>query len=174
MKFLVKYKPHSDLENMVRYQLDLIRKKTASGNQSGLGIDMQACIISQAFLAEALINMAGYGIFREKFRERDSYNKKRSKVLRQLDIGHIADLHCVLDSLQETRNVLAHAKPSSYECETKTEEGEFSVFCQPFDAYLNIEFLEKANTALDSLWAAMANNKLIDEYGITTTAVELS
>lgn len=174
MIFQVKYKPHSDLETLSRYQLEAIKNKLSTKNCNGIKLDFIACIISQAFLAEALINIAGYGLFREKFKERDSYNQKRKKVFRELDVSHIAELTNTLDSLQETRNELAHAKPSTYEQETKNNSDDFSVFVQPYDKYLNIEFLEKSDSVLGSLWNAMSNNKLIDDYGLTTTAVEVS
>jgi len=162
------------LETLSKYQLEAIKNKFNTNNCNGIKLDFIACIISQAFLAEALINIAGYGLFRERFEERDSYNKKRNKVLRELEASHIVELTNTLDSLQETRNELAHAKPSTYEKETKNNSDDFTVFVQPYDKYLNIEFLEKSDAVLDALCLAMSNNRLIDEYGLTTTAVEVS
>ncbi|ENU6111547.1 hypothetical protein ACE34R_002787 [Vibrio cholerae] len=80
MKFQVRYNPHSDLANLAQYQLDCIEKKSSSGHSNGIGMDMQACLISHAFLAEALINMAGFGLLRESFKEKESY------------IGYLKDL----------------------------------------------------------------------------------
>lgn len=173
MKYQVKYNPHSDLANLAKYQLDGIKKKLGSELSGGISLDMQACLISHAFLAEALINMAGYGIFRDKFKEKDPYHKKRRKVLEKLNTDHIEGLTEILEELQNTRNDLAHAKPSRYEVEFSDGEDEFKVFDRPYDKFLNVEFLEKANFVLDSLWVVMGDNELIEEYGMMTTAVEV-
>lgn len=173
MKFQVKYNPHSDLANLAQYQLDGIKKKLGSKPSEGISLDMTACIISHAFLAEALINMAGYGIFRDKFKEKDLYHKKCRKVLEKLNTDHIEGLTDILGELQNTRNDLAHAKPSRYEVELSDGEDEFKVFDRPYDKFLNMEFLERANIALDSLWLVMGQDELIEGYGMMTTAVEV-
>ena len=174
MKFQVKYNPCSDLANLAQYQLDNIKIKLDSEQLNGIGLDMQACLISHAFLAEALINMAGYGLFRDKFKEKEAYHKKRNKVLVELDASEIMELTDVLNALQTTRNDLAHAKPSRFEYELQADEDEFSVFNRPYDKYLNYEFLENVNLALYNLWLVMNNNKLIEDYGMLTSAVEVS
>lgn len=174
MKFQVKYNPYSDLSNLAQYQLDNIKSKLNSEQLNGINLDIQACLISHAFLAEALINMAGYGLFRDKFKEGDSYRKKCNKVLVELDTSEVIGLKNVLDALQETRNDLAHAKPSRYEYELKADEDEFTVFNRPYDKYLNFEFIENVNLTLYNLWIVMNNNKLIEDYGMVTSAVEVS
>lgn len=174
MKFQVKYNPHSDLANLAQYQLDGIEKKQKSKDNIGLSFDMQACLISQAFLAEALVNMAGFGLFREKFKEKQQYYSKRRQVFSELSVEHIIDLNSVLDSLQSARNELAHAKPDRYEYELRDNENEFAVFDRPFDDLLNIDFLKHANKVLEELWLVIANNELIEEYGLFTSAVEVS
>lgn len=173
MKFQVKYNPHSDLANLAQYQLDGITQKLKTNETTGLGLDMQACLISHAFLAEALINMAGFGIFRDEFKERDLYHKKCSKILAELNVEHIEGLNEILVSLQSARNDLAHAKPDRYEYELSDGENEFAVFNRPYDDLLDLEFLKRTNDVLDSLWYAMSNNELIEDYGLVTTAVEV-
>lgn len=81
MKFKVRYNPHSDLANLAQYQLDCIEAKKDSGHSNGISMDMQACLISHAFLAESLINMAGFGLFRESFKDKEKkpYHWKRKK-----------------------------------------------------------------------------------------------
>ncbi|MGR6874436.1 hypothetical protein ACU6U9_19520 [Pseudomonas sp. HK3] len=149
MKFQVKYNPHSDLASLAQYQLDGIEKKQLSADTTGLTLDIKACLISHAFLAEALINMAGFGLFREKFKEKDSYHSKRKKVLSKLDVDHIEGLDSVFDSLQSARNTLAHAKPERYEYELQDTEDEFAMFNRPYEKLLNLDFLKGANRVLD-------------------------
>lgn len=173
MKFRVKYNPHSDLANLAQYQLDAIEAKKSSNDTAGIGLDMQACLISHAFLAEALINMAGFGLYRDEFKEREPFPLKRKKVLTALSIEHIKQLGYVLDELQCARNALAHAKPERYEVILEAHEDEFAVFNRPHDKLLNIEFLRLANKVLDELWYVIGNNALVEEYGTVTTAVEV-
>ncbi len=71
MKFQVRYNPHSDLANLAQYQLDCIETKSSSGHSNGISMDMQACLISHAFLAEALINMAGLAYSEKVSRKRN-------------------------------------------------------------------------------------------------------
>lgn len=174
LKFQVKYNPHSDLANLAQYQLDCIEAKKASSNFHGISMDMQACLISHAFLAESLINMAGFGLFRESFKEKKPYHWKRKKVFSVLNIEHIKGLDEVLDALQDARNNLAHAKPDRYEYDLGDDENEFEVFKRPYDELLTIKFLKHANSALDELWCTMGKNKDIEDYGLITSAVEVS
>ena len=173
MEYQVRYNPHSDLANLAQYQLDYIETKNSSGHSNGISMDMQACLISHVFLAEVLINMAGFGLLRESFKEKKPYHWKRKKVFSILNVEHIEGLHEVLDALQEARNSLAHAKPDRYEYDLGDSEDEFAVFKRPYDELLTIEFLKHANSTLDELWYAMGNNEDIEDYGLITSAVEV-
>lgn len=128
MEYQVRYNPHSDLANLAQYQLDCIETKNSSGHSNGISMDMQACLISHAFLAESLINMAVFGLLRESFKEKKPYHWKRKKVFSILNVEHIEGLHEVLDALQGARNSLAHAKPDRYVYDLGDSEVEFAVF----------------------------------------------
>lgn len=174
MKYKVKYYPHSDLATLANYQLDGIEQKQLLANTTGLALDMKACLISHAFLAEALLNVAGFGLFRENFKEKDSFYTKRKKVLSKLELGHIVGLDTVLDSLQSARNTLAHAKPEKYEYELQDTEDEFAMFSRPYEKLLNLNFLKCANRVLNELTYLIGDNKIIQEYGFLTVARETS
>jgi hypothetical protein len=172
MKYDTKRRPHHDLENLVNYQLIRIRERLEKGDCAGINYDMTACILSLCLWAESLINLGGFSIFREKFKEKDSYHKKVNKVLPNFDVKDIDRLTEILTELQTARNSLAHPKPSNIEVAVHEGIDEFSVFDQEFRCLLSLDFLEKSNQALEDLYFTMCKHPKVRDFGFMETAVQ--
>ena len=172
MKFDTKRRPHHDLESLVDYQLMRIRARLEKGDRAGINYDMTACLLSLCLWAESLINLGGFSIFREKFKEKDSYHKKVQKVLPYFDVKDIDTLGEILTELQTARNSLAHPKPSNISVEVDAGKDEFSIFDQKYRGLLSLDFLEKSNQALEDLYFTMCEHPEVRDFGFIETAVQ--
>jgi len=172
MKFHTKRRPHHDLENLVDYQLIRIRERLEKGDRTGINYDMTACLLSLCLWAESLINLGGFSIFREKFKEKDSYHEKVRKVLPNFDLKDIDTLGEILTELQTARNSLAHPKPSNTSVEMHENIDEFSVFDQKYRGLLSLDFLEKSNKALEDFYFTMCEHPKVRDFGFIETAVQ--
>jgi len=172
MKYDTKRRPHHDLENLVDYQLIRIRERLEKGDVAGINHDMTACLLSLCLWAESLINLGGFSIFRETFKEKDNYHKKVSKVLPNFDVKDIDTLGEILTELQAARNSLAHSKPSNIAVEVHEDIDGFSVFDQEYRRLLSLDFLEKSNQALEDLYFAMCEHPEVRDFGFIEIAVQ--
>ena len=172
MKYDTKRRPHHDLENLVDYQLRRIREKLEKGDSAGINYDKTACLLSLCLWAESLINLGGFALFREKFKEKDSYHKKVSKVLPDFDVKDVDKLKEILVELQTARNSLAHQKPCNIQVEVHEEIDEFSVFDQEYRGLLTLEFLEKSNQVLEDLYSTMCEHPKVRDFGFIEAAIQ--
>lgn len=173
MKYDTKMRPHNDLGNLVDYQLIRIRERLEQGDNAGINYDMTACLLSLCLWAESLINLGGFSIFREKFKEKDSYHKKVRKVLPNFDLKDFDTLGQILTELQAARNSLAHPKPSNISVEVHAGTDKFSIFDQKYRGLLSLDFLEKSNQALEDLYFAMCEHPEVRDFGFIETAVQV-
>ncbi|MEQ3695179.1 MAG: hypothetical protein ABNH16_11660 [Thalassolituus sp.] len=172
MKYDTKRRPHRDLETLVDYQLIRISERLEEGDCAGINHDMTACLLSLSLWAESLINLGGFSIFRERFKEKDSYHKRVEKILPNFDVNDIEKLREILAELQTARNSLAHPKPSNIEVTVHEGRDEFSVFDRDYRRLLNLDFLEKSNQVLEDFYFTMCEHPKVKDYGFIETAVQ--
>ena len=85
-RFRVLVRPHNTLLTLARYQVEVVRAKSDSGDHGGIGLDCIAAVISMAFAAEALINFVGE-VKVTKWKESQRYPKKVAALEAALQIS---------------------------------------------------------------------------------------
>lgn len=102
---------HNDLMNVAYHLKEAILKKNED-NDEGINLDIMAALAILAFAYEAKINFIGHKKV-EKWKERDSFKKKSSRIYSSLTLNPDLEVrpYSSIECLKKFRNYIAHGKP---------------------------------------------------------------
>jgi hypothetical protein len=166
---------HNDLSQSAYYFKDLIEKKLAEGNRSGIAYDYMACAVMIAFAFEANLNFIGFKII-EGWSEWQNWDAKVFAVLKRLDMPIVWTERPLssMRTMKDIRDMLAHGKP----LET-TEERILEVKPEDLDQAndlraqwqkeCNHDAVFQAYADMDDLWKQMIEKSGIPLFSTITS-----
>lgn len=119
-----------------------------------------------------MINFCGHKTV-DSWKERDAYHEKLKKVCESLgiDFDETSDPLKTLAELKQVRDKLAHPKPVIKNGEVSSRKDLNILLETHWDKFCNSEFVENANSQVQSFEEMIYQNEAVRKSGILTSAI---
>lgn len=126
--------------------MGVIANKVKSGITNGVTCDCVSLLITLAFQVEEFMNIAGLLVSKGSWRERDPYHTKLNKLTKRVDltVDPRDQPYATLETLEQVRDQMAHAKPINTLIAALSDEEAFRAISPTWYAQFRPKFASEA------------------------------